>query len=93
MRGFASGRTGITYDKKNDVYDLLGVKPGDDSKKIKVSYYKLAQKYHPDKNPGFEEKFKSISSAYDILKNEDTRKQYDEAKDRYNNPQKHQSTY
>ena len=42
MRNFAAGRGSVTYDKKNDVYDLLGVKPGDDEKKIKKSFYKLA---------------------------------------------------
>ena len=76
----------LTYDKGNDFYKVLGVSHSEEDKKIKVAYYKLAQKYHPDKiDPStseaektkFEEKFKNISQAYDILKDEATRKQYD----------------
>src|SRR5690606_14783653 len=41
---------------------------------------KLAMKYHPDRNPGdkaAEQKFKEISQAYDILKDEQKRAAYD----------------
>ena len=70
----------MTYDKKNDLYDVLGVKADADPKKIKLTYYKMAQKYHPDKagdNPKMIEKFKAISNAYEVLVDEDQRKQYD----------------
>lgn len=70
----------ITYDNKNDLYDVLGVKADTDAKKIKLAYYKMAQKYHPDK-AGDDlkalEKFKSISNAYEVLVDEAQRKQYD----------------
>lgn len=47
---------------------------------IKKSYRKMCLKYHPDKNNGdkvYEEKFKSIKEAYDVLSNEESRKIYD----------------
>jgi molecular chaperone DnaJ len=65
------------------------VPPRSKDVEIKKAYYKLAQKYHPDKNPGnkqYEEKFKSISSAYDVLKDETQRKQYDQLREEAHNP-------
>jgi molecular chaperone DnaJ len=63
-----------------DYYKTLGVEQGADSSEIKKAYRKLAMKYHPDQNkdnPEAEEKFKEISQAYDILKDEQKRAAYD----------------
>lgn len=63
----------MTYDKKNDYYDLLGIKTSSDPKQIKLAYYKMAKKYHPDTagdDPKTVEKFKSISNAYETLVDE-----------------------
>ena len=49
-------------------YELLGVKPDTDFKEVKRAYRKLANKYHPDKENGDEEKFKQIQQAYDNIK-------------------------
>ena len=73
----------MTYDKKNDYYDVLGVKSDTDSKKIKLAYYKMAQKYHPDKAGDDKkalEKFKQVSNAYEVLVDETQRKRYDKLK-------------
>ena len=62
------------------LYDILGVKKDATSAEIKKSYRKLAMKYHPDKcggNKESEARFKNISSAYDILKDERKRSTYD----------------
>jgi molecular chaperone DnaJ len=64
-----------------DYYDLLGVTKSASQDEIKKSYRKLAMKYHPDQNPGnkeAEKKFKEINAAYDILKDEKKRAQYDQ---------------
>jgi molecular chaperone DnaJ len=61
-------------------YDTLGVKKGASGDEIKKAYRKLAAQYHPDKNPGdssAEEKFKEVQNAYDVLSDEEKRKQYD----------------
>lgn len=80
-RSFAGNTRNIVYDKDNDYYQVLGVSQSDDASKIKKAYFKLAQQYHPDKHAGqgkeAEEKFKAISSAYDVLKHDETRKVYD----------------
>jgi len=63
-----------------DCYELLGVSKGASGEDIKRAYRKLAMQYHPDKNPGdavAEQKFKDISHAYDILKDEQKRAAYD----------------
>ena len=64
-----------------DYYKILGVPKSATADEIKKAYRKLAQKYHPDKNPGkpeAEAKFKDINEAYEVLGDEDNRKKYSE---------------
>lgn len=63
-----------------DYYQMLGVGRSADDKEIKKSFRKLAQQYHPDKNPGdkdAERKFKEINEAYSVLSDPEKRSQYD----------------
>ncbi len=62
-----------------DYYKSLGVKKGASKEEISKAYKKLARKYHPDvnKESDAEDKFKKISEAYEVLKDEKKRKQYD----------------
>lgn len=66
--------------KETGFYDLLNVKPDATPDEIKKSYRKLALKCHPDKNPDdpdAQEKFKSISMAYEVLSDAKKREMYD----------------
>ncbi len=71
---------------EKDFYALLGVPKTASAGEIKKAYRKLAQKHHPDANPGnadAEDKFKEISHAYSVLSDKKTRQQYDQAKELY----------
>ena len=65
---------------KRDYYEVLEVPRSADGPEIKKAYLKLAKKYHPDTNagaPSAEIKFKEISEAYEVLKDEQKRAAYD----------------
>src|SRR3990167_2463531 len=61
-----------------DYYNILGVNKTASKDEIKKAFYKLAHKYHPDKNGGDEAKFKQVNEAYQVLSNEEKRNQYDQ---------------
>jgi molecular chaperone DnaJ len=66
---------------KKDYYEILGVPKSCSKDEIKSAYRKLAMKYHPDRNPDnkeAEKKFKEASEAYQILSDDQKRKQYDQ---------------
>ena len=65
---------------KRDYYEVLAVEKTASVQEIKSSYRKLAQKYHPDRNPGdaeAEDKFKEAAEAYAVLSDADKRARYD----------------
>src|SRR6266849_3438324 len=65
---------------KQDFYDILGVAKSADADGLKRAYRKLAMQFHPDRNAGdksAEQKFKDVSEAYDVLKDDQKRAAYD----------------
>ena len=65
---------------EKDYYKVLGVADSATEKEVTRAYRKLAKQYHPDANPGAEERFKEISAAYDVLGDAAKRKEYDEVR-------------
>lgn len=65
---------------EKDYYHTLGVAPSASDKDVTRAYRRLAKQYHPDANPGSEERFKEISAAYDVLGDASKRKEYDQVR-------------
>jgi len=66
---------------KRDYYEVLGVSKSASESELKAAYRKLALKYHPDRNPddrAAEEKFKEAAEAYDVLRDSQKRRIYDQ---------------
>lgn len=67
-------------DYNKDYYKELGLNKDSSEEEIKNKYRKLAKQHHPDKNQGnkeSEEKFKSISEAYEVLSDGTKKNEYD----------------
>lgn len=63
-----------------DYYATLGVKKDASQDDIQKAYRKQARKFHPDvnKDPQAEVQFKEVGEAYEVLKDPDKRKRYDQ---------------
>jgi curved DNA-binding protein len=66
--------------KYKDYYEILGISRDATQDEVKKAYRKLARQYHPDisKEAGAETKFKEIGEAYEVLKDPEKRKAYDQ---------------
>ncbi|XP_033848217.2 dnaJ homolog subfamily C member 13-like isoform X1 [Acipenser ruthenus] len=54
----------------DDAYEVLNLPKGQgqhDESKIRKAYFRLAQKYHPDKNPEGRDMFENVNKAYEFL--------------------------
>jgi DnaJ-class molecular chaperone len=61
----------------DDPYATLGVAKNASDEDIRRAFRKLAKELHPDISKGNEERFKKVSSAYEILSDADKRRAYD----------------
>lgn len=79
-RSTRSFRGSAIARKKKSYYEILGVSKTASKEEIKASYRELAKKCHPDLNrddKNAEEKFREITSAYEVLENDGKRQTYD----------------
>jgi curved DNA-binding protein len=63
-----------------DYYKIMDVDEKATPEEIKKAYKKLARRYHPDvsKEQDAEKKFKDVGEAYEVLKDPDKRREYDQ---------------
>ena len=66
--------------EKRDYYEVLGVSKSASKDEIRSAYRTLAKKYHPDlnKDPDAPKKFEEVQEAYDVLNDDNKRRQYDQ---------------
>ena len=66
---------------KRDYYDVLGIGRSASADEIRKAHRKLVRQYHPDANrdnPQAAERFREVQEAYDVLSDNEKRKQYDQ---------------
>lgn len=78
LRGFF-GSQAPQPDRQPSLYEILATPNHSDSAAIKSAYRRMARQWHPDvcKEPDANEQFQRIQHAYNILRDEQTRKRYD----------------
>ena len=62
---------------KRDYYEVLGVGKSASADEIKKAFRRSAVEHHPDRG-GDENKFKELNEAYEVLKDQEKRKRYDQ---------------
>ncbi|XP_023529005.1 dnaJ protein ERDJ3A [Cucurbita pepo subsp. pepo] len=69
----------LSEAKTMDPYKVLGVERNASQREIQKAFHKLSLQYHPDKNKkkSAQHKFEEINNAYEILSDEEKRKNFD----------------
>lgn len=61
-----------------DYYEILGLAKNASPEEVKKAFRRKAHEHHPDKDSGSAEKFKEINRAYQVLSDQQKRRQYDQ---------------
>jgi curved DNA-binding protein CbpA len=64
------------FDSDKDYYEILGARERASRRELHRLYKRLARRRHPDRG-GTEEEMKSLNEAYRVLKDDETRRDYD----------------
>ena len=64
------------FDSTKNYYDILGADESTSGRELERLYKRMAARLHPDKG-GSEEHMKSLNEAYRVLRNKDTKRDYD----------------
>jgi len=64
------------FDSHKDYYEILGANERTSPRDLERLYKRMAARRHPDKG-GSEEEMKSLNEAYSVLRNKETRHEYD----------------
>lgn len=77
-----------------DYYKILGISRSASEEEIRRAYYKMSQKWHPDKHPNMDytDKMQEINEAYSVLKSGFKRARYDREYERFYEAHEHINT-
>jgi curved DNA-binding protein CbpA len=64
------------FDFRKNYYEVLGANERTSARELERLYKRMAARRHPDRG-GSEEEMKSLNEAYGVLKNKETRHEYD----------------
>lgn len=69
------------FGEDANLYEILGIENSADATaaQLRKAYYRKSLQCHPDKVQGKQAEFQALTVAYNILKNDETRKEYDES--------------
>ena len=66
----------MSLDSQKDYYEILGANEATSPRDLERLYKRMAARRHPDRG-GSEEEMKSLNEAYGVLRNKETRQEYD----------------
>ena len=77
---FIANQQRNVHQEAPDYYGVLGVSKSADLAEIKLAYFNMAKKFHPDTNRTLDARqvFSLIAEAYDVLSDDVRRAKYDE---------------
>ena len=66
----------MSFDSQKDYYEILGANERTAPRDLERLYKRMAARRHPDRG-GSDEEMKSLNEAYGVLRNRETRNEYD----------------